>query len=231
MSIDTRLRTISDMLIKGKPAADIGADHALLSIYIIEKNIVPGVIVGELPDGPFKRACYAVENSSFKGRIEVRQGNGLQVLDKGEVENVIIAGMGGETIVNILSCDWEKARSYLRYVFQPMSRPQVLRRELSFRGWPILDERIVKEKNVYYVIISSCPGSIQYKLSALELEVGPVILRTESELKKEYLERHLNKFYTIFNSLINSRNAEDGILKAYRRLIEELEVIMDAGKS
>ncbi len=229
--IDQRLLAISDMLIKGESTADIGTDHALLPIYMVENSIVPRVIVTELTDGPYQRAANAVQNSLYRDKIEVRQGNGLQVLEAGEVVNIIIAGMGGETIVDILSCDWQKSESYARYVFQPMSRPQVLRRELSLRGWPILDERLVEERNRYFVIISSCPGNLRYILSPLELEVGPVILRTESEFKKDYLKGYLKKYVNIYHSLMKSTGTENHILEEYRKIIGELEEILGAGKS
>ena len=183
MRLDSRLTAVSAMLLKGEPAADIGADHALLSIYIIKEDIVPKVIIGELTPGPFAKAQNAVKKSGLSQKIEVRQGSGLQILKKAEVGNVIIAGMGGETIVDILSFDWAKAQSFSHYVFQPMSREQVLRRELALQGWPIIDETLVKEKDRYYVVISSSPGNQPYKLSVLQSEIGPVILETENKLE------------------------------------------------
>ena len=173
--LDKRLNMFAAMIIKGESVADIGADHAHLSIFLVENNIVPRAIVTDLPDGPFNRAVNAVQNSNCQDRLGVRQGDGLQVLLPGEVGNIIIAGMGGDSIVEILSYDWNKAESYHRYIFQPMSKAHVLRSELSRRGWPILDEKIVRENQKYYSVISACPDNKPYQLSPLELEVGPVI--------------------------------------------------------
>lgn len=229
--LDKRLFTITEMILKGEPVADIGADHALLSIYMVENNIVPRAIVTDLPDGPYNRAADAVKNNHCVNRIDVRQGNGLQVLNPGEVSSVIIAGMGGGTIVEILSHDWYKAATYKRFVFQPMSRADVLRRELSRQGWPILDERLVWENQKYFVIISVCPGERPYKLSSLETEVGPVILKGTSQLNHRYLEDYLRKYTVVYNNLLNSRQADrDILLENYHSRIKELEEVLSAGE-
>ncbi len=230
--ISKRLLAVADNLIKGKPTADIGADHALLSIYLVEHNIVPRVIIGELAGGPFQKASAAVQGCSCREKIEVRQGDGLQVFKPGEVANVVIAGMGGEKIVKILSYDWKKSESYCRYIFQPMSRPEVLRQELSTRGWPILDEQLIRENERFFIIISSCPGNFPYKLSELEMEIGPVLLKKESRWKKAYLKSYIKKYKTICNSLKQSRCAQkEKLLIDYKKRIKELEGIICGGKS
>lgn len=225
-----RLRVLSDMLIWGEPAADIGADHALLSIFLVKENIVPWLVASEFTDGPYLRLSHAVQNSTFKDKIKVRQGDGLEVLAAGEVGNVIIAGMGGDTIVNILSSEWQKASSFQRFIFQPMSRTAVLRQELSMHGWPILDERLVREHGRFYIIISSCPGTNSYKLSPLQMELGPLILKNNSRYKMEYIESCRRKFDSIYKSLLKSRKVEKLELESYRKLVMEMEEILGAGK-
>lgn len=224
--ISKRLLAIAGMVIRGEPTADIGADHALLSIYLVKNNIVPRVIIGELADGPYRRAAAAVQESSCGDKIEIRKGNGLDVLKPGEVVNIIIAGMGGETIVDILSHDWQKSASYCRYVFQPMSRPDALRRELSLRGWPILDECLVEENKKHFVIISSCPGNLPYKLSPLEMELGPVLLQ-KGNLKKNYLVSYLKKYRAINDGFMQSLSVQkQELIEDYDKRIRELEAML-----
>lgn len=210
-----RIASIAEMVIKGETAADIGTDHAGLAMYMLDAGIAPRMIISDLPAGPFNRACLAVKNSPYRDRIEVRQGNGLQVLRAGEVFNVIIAGMGGDTIAEIINFDLYKARSFKHYVFQPMSKPQVLRSLLSKLGWPILDEVLVKEKKHYFVIISARPDNKPYSLSPLEAEIGPIILKHSSQpLVKEYLHVHFNKYQKLIAGLELADSPTDSVLKS-----------------
>ena len=229
--IDRRLLAISEMVIKGEPAADIGADHAALSLYMIEHGIVPKVVASEYNEGPLNRAWQAVKNSPFQEKIELRKGNGLEVLEPEEVSTVIIAGMGGDTIVGMLASDREKAGSFGYYLFQPMSKPDVLRNELSISGWPILAERLVQDQRRYYAIIASCPGSTPYKLTRLEMDVGPKILKDDNKLNQTYLRYWLQKYYAVYRSLSKKDKQENNtILEQYKKRIDELEGILNASK-
>ncbi len=229
--LTNRLLAITNMIISGQAAADIGSDHARLPIYLVEQGIVPRAIATELGDGPCLRAREAIANSTCGDLIELRQGDGLQPLERGEAATVIIAGMGGDTICRILSHDWNKAASYQRFVFQPMSRPYILRSALAEKGWPILDEVLVTENKRIFAIISSKPGKTPYQLSKLELDIGPNILTArDSETGKLYWEQWLAKYKAVYQSLLQSDSIENrALILDYEKRIEALEVIIDAG--
>lgn len=197
-----RIAAMASMVIQGETAADIGADHAELALYLLEAGITPKIIISELPAGPYNRACAAIQNSPYFNKIEARQGDGLQVLSQGEVYNIILAGMGGDTLAGIIAFDLRKAASFRHYVFQPMTKPQVLRSLLADLGWPILQEVLVKEKNKYFIIISAEPGGKPYTLSPLELDIGPEIIKKSSQpVVKGYLQAQLQKYRKIILQL------------------------------
>lgn len=205
------------MLIPGEPAADIGADHALLSIYLIDQQITSQVIATELGEGPYRRLYKAVQDIGYTEWIEVRRGNGIQPLLAGEVGNVIIAGIGGDTIVEILSCDWEKSASMSRYILQPMSRPAVLRRALASQGWALLDEKLVRENHHFYAILVASPEDKPYWLSPLESDIGPILLRQPGKLQQAYRQYFYNRYRRVRDSLLHSNKDES------RRLLLEIE--------
>ncbi|MDD3269917.1 MAG: class I SAM-dependent methyltransferase [Syntrophomonadaceae bacterium] len=222
-----RLKAVADMLIKNKAAADIGADHAWLSIYLIENGLAPRVIIGELGDGPLERAVQAVHKNNLQEQVELRQGNGLQVLEAGEVASIAIAGMGGDTILEILAYDWAKARSFERFVFQPMSKSGVLRRELASQGWKIIEERVLQENGRFFVVIASEPADIPYELSDLEIDIGPFILKADNNLKKMFINVYLEKYRRVFSGLSNSKGGQNqNLLFAYQNKIKGLEAIL-----
>jgi len=186
-----RLAAIAAFITPGETAADIGADHAQLPIYLVQNNIAPRIIAGELGAGPLEQALRAVAANGLQSRIEVRQGDGLQVLAPGEVDNVILAGLGGDTLAGILAADWEKASSFRKYVFQPMSKPAVLRQALADQGWHIVSETVVEERGRLYLVLTSHPGRQPYQLSDIEMIVGSRILQAETEIKRRYIARIL----------------------------------------
>lgn len=227
--LNKRLLTVSDSVIRGEAAADIGADHGLLALFLLEKGIVPWVIASEVKEGPFERLRQAVEKSTFYERIELRLGNGLEVLQPGEVATVIVAGMGGDNIAEILSRKWSHSASYRKFIFQPMSKTEVLRRELSQQGWPILEEKLLEEQQRIYLILSSCPGDIPYELTPLELDLGPIILRCDNPLKKRFLVDSLRKYRRVYQGLMQSKGIiQANSLEEYEKKIKTLEEIIHA---
>lgn len=224
-----RLTAVADMLIKDKPVADIGADHAWLSIYLIKNELVPRVIIGELGDGPFGRAFKAVLESNLQDRIELRQGNGLQVLKAGEVASVALAGMGGDTILDILSHDWAKAGSFERFVFQPMTKSGVLRRALASQGWKVIEENVLQENGRFFIVIASEPGNSPYELSNLEIDIGSSILKADNDIKRMFLKSSLAKYSRITTELSYSRCEQNqNLLFDYQHRIKRLEDILGA---
>ncbi|HPT70636.1 MAG TPA: tRNA (adenine(22)-N(1))-methyltransferase TrmK, partial [Syntrophomonas sp.] len=171
----------------------------------------------------------AVRNCNLQDHIEVRQGDGLQTLTEGETATIVIAGLGGETIAAILAYDWEKAASYRKYIFQPMTKASVLRRTLADRGWPILQEKLLRDNDHYVVIIVSQPGSTPYCLDELEAEIGREALKADDQIKREYLFKFMEKYTKIYESLKNSTRQDNQLLaSSCRDKLERLELILDA---
>lgn len=121
MNLGSRLQGIANYVLPNKVFADIGTDHAYLPIYLIKNGIVKKAIAGDYNQGPYEAAQKAVLNYNLAGKIEVRLGNGLTVLAEGEADIVAIAGMGGTTIVEILSAKLNLAQQVQRLILQPMN--------------------------------------------------------------------------------------------------------------
>jgi len=221
------LQVIAGLLIPGQPAADIGADHALLSIYLIEQQIVPRVIATELGDGPYQRLCKAITNSPYVNHIDVRQGDGLQPLLPGEVKSVVMAGMGGDTMVQVLSYDWIKASSFDSFVFQPMIRPGALRGALARQGWILTDEKLVQQNHHFFNILVALPGGQPYHLSPLELDIGPILLHQTDPAAQAYRQLFWRSYQRTRQSLIQSKtNRSNHLLKEVDSKLEALEVYL-----
>jgi len=112
-----RLRAIAGMVLEHQAVADVGTDHALLPIFLVSSGRVPYAIAVDGALGPLRGAQRHVDVSNTK--VKVRQGDGLQCLQPGEAQTVVIAGMGGPRMCRVLQRDQSHLTGVLRLVLQP----------------------------------------------------------------------------------------------------------------
>ena len=103
IKLDARLLAAAALVLPGKAAADIGTDHNYLPVYLVKNGICPYVIASDKAPQPYENACQLVELLSLTRQISVRLGDGLQVLEPGEAATVVMTGMGGRLMMDILA--------------------------------------------------------------------------------------------------------------------------------
>lgn len=158
--LDKRLQAVADKVRPGRCLADIGTDHAYLPVDLVSRGISPSAIACDLRDGPLENARRAVCEAGLSDRIDCRLGDGLSPLSAGEAEEIVIAGMGGETVAAILdTCPWTKNKNS-HFVFQPMTRSEDLRRYLLTNGYTILSETTLEQGGHLYVVIEAAWGDV-----------------------------------------------------------------------
>ncbi|MCC8160453.1 MAG: class I SAM-dependent methyltransferase [Oscillospiraceae bacterium] len=217
--ITPRLKCIIDHT-TGARIADIGTDHAYIPIYLIENNIAEHIIAGDIRRGPVEIARANVHNHNLSDRIEVRLGSGLSVFDKGEADTVIIAGMGGVLISEIIDEDIEKTKN-CRLVLQPMNAQNELRKYLIGNNFMITDEDIAVEGFKVYNIITAQYGKQEPFKSEIEYHI-PKTLKNHKYYKNLYYKKH-REFTKIIKGLENSKDIDEEKLNLYKYLLGELE--------
>lgn len=153
MHLSQRLLVIANFIPRGSTIADIGTDHAYLPIYLVTEGVCPKGIGVDVHQGPFEAAMRAVQEAGLADKIAVRLGDGLAVVQPGEADVVVIAGMGGGTIRGILEAGPQVVAGLKRLILQPMVDSAHLREWLICNGWPIADEELVEEEGRLYEII------------------------------------------------------------------------------
>lgn len=195
--LSPRLQAILDLLIVGASLADVGTDHGLLAVEAIRCGRVQRVVAVDINEQPLQAARMLVERFALQDRIQLRLSDGLSDVEAAEMEQVVIAGMGGSLIRRILAEAWqrtpEKMTSVRRFVLQPMNHEADLRSWLAERGWPLLDERIVAEKERLYPIIVTQPGAVSYHLDPIELLLGPLNLERATEELGLLIDREIER--------------------------------------
>ena len=225
IKLSERLKAIADQVLEGCTAADIGTDHAQIPIYLLQTNRVPGMILSDNKEGPLRKA---MENLTASGVTlnpeDLRKGDGLRVLKRGEVSTVIIAGMGGLLIAAILSDDLEKSLSFQRLILQPRTASADLRRWLIENGFHIVREQLAQEGRRFCEIITAEPGNERMRQDntwdALDYEISPLLFENKDPGLKAFLENKLREAKDIRLNLERSRdpNAAFRIKEAEERI-------------
>lgn len=225
IQLSERLKAIADQVLEGYSAADVGTDHAQIPIYLLQKKRVPRMILSDNKSGPLEKA---MENLSTFGIIldpaDLRKGDGLTVLACAEVSSIIIAGMGGLLITEILSDDLKKSLSFQRLILQPRTASADLRRWLTENGFSVVFEQLVSEGHRLCEIITAEPrGSRPRQDSAweaLDYEISPLLLAQKDPSLKSFLEGKLMEAKRIRLNLENAcdPNASIQILEAEERI-------------
>ena len=153
--LDKRLSAVAALVRPGSRVADIGTDHAYLPVHLVEAGICPSAIASDIGAGPLEAARRTVEAAGLTAQISCRLGNGLATVAPDEVEDIAIAGMGGETIAAILgAAPWVK-EARLRLILQPMTHAEDLRRWLLQIGFSVLEEHLIRDGRHLYPVLAA----------------------------------------------------------------------------
>ena len=101
-TLDARLTAAAELVLLGKPVADIGCDHGKLTAVLAASGKYPRVIGADLRPGPLAKAEQTLEHAGCKDRVELRLGDGLSVLSAGEVGTIVLAGVSAQTTWEII---------------------------------------------------------------------------------------------------------------------------------
>lgn len=219
-----RLYEISKLVTPDSLVADIGTDHAFLPIYLIKNGITKSCIASDIVDGPVNTARKNIKEAGLEDKIKVIKSDGLDKVYSFTPENIIIAGMGGETILDIIrNCDYSKSGSPL-FILQPMTHADLLRKYLIQNGYSILKESIVREQNRFYVIILARYKEKQEHYFNSDdfkciCELGAIV-KDSCEDAESYLLWRKQTAVKVLNSIKDSNNTK---IKEYTDLINEID--------
>ena len=183
-ALSVRLAALADLVTPGRPMADIGTDHAQLPSALVRAGTVPSAIGIDVHAAPLQAAAKTVAPG-----VDLRHGNGLAPLRDGEVHTVVIAGMGGERIRTIV--DAGVPAGVARLVLQPNTDWAGVRGWIATRRLPLLDERIVAERDQFYLMLVVDPSPTEAEApswDAADLELGPRLRRHPTDAWRAWVE-------------------------------------------
>lgn len=208
MILSKRLRAVADE-VDGKSMADVGCDHGKVSIECLLSGKVEKVIACDISVKSLQKAIDLAKELQVKD-IDFRVGDGLQVIKDGEVDSVVIAGMGGIEIMSILS---HIPKGVKQLVLSPHRNAIELRQFLSDREIYIDKDYVVKDgKKFYDVIVAKLDSGRDCKIDRRQLLLGKNQKRGDFE---DYIRSLKQKYDTIAK-----QNAESFQAKLYQEMLD-----------
>ncbi len=221
ININNRLKTLGDIILDGDSNGiiDVGCDHALLDIYLLEKNNNLNLVASDLREGPLIKAKENIDRYSFSNKIKVKCSYGIDNLEE-YVDTIVISGMGTKTILEIL----ENGKKYLnnvhRIVLSSNNDYYDLRKFMMNYNYCIKKEKIVYSDKKYYLIIDFVKGYKKY--TNKELYFGPYLLKHKDSMFYEYYGNIKDKKVSVIDSIPEGSNDKKVILEEIKLLTSEL---------
>lgn len=202
MKLTDRLLKIASLVGKNKKIADIGTDHGYIPVYLLNNNKINYAILADVNKGPLENARKEVKHNKLENKVDLRLGSGLEVLKINEVDEIIIAGMGGILISELLNVKKDVSQSVEKLILQPMQAQSELRKYLYNNGYEIINEVLVKEDfRIYEIIEAKYTGKNTVVTDDIYYEVGKKLIENKDDLLEEFLIKKINAYKGLLDKL------------------------------
>ena len=198
MKLSKRLEAITNFIDEEDKIIDIGCDHALLDIYLKEKYPNINVIASDITLGAIKQAKKNIQKHNLDGKIDLRMGDGLNIVDASEFDTIVISGMGYHTIVKILN-NSERMINVKKIIVQSNTDVVKLRKSIIRLGYKISREKLIEDKDIVYTVIEFVPGKEKYDYK--QIYFGPRLMENKDELFYDYYKKKLLKYENLLLQL------------------------------
>lgn len=198
-----RISSITNCVTK-KVVCEVGADHGYITYQLFLENKVKFAYLTDISAKSLQKSKTLFEQSKFRQKVAFGVGNGLEaisqidksLLSKRPIEQIVIAGMGGKEIIQILA----KNKIYTHFVLQPQKNVVDLRKFLIQNNYQIVKDKMVKDGKIFYDILVVKKVDKTCKLSQNQILFGKTNLKTMHqdfvnylEYKKQVIENILQK--------------------------------------
>lgn len=185
MKISKRLKFIGDLIKDKSVILDVGCDHALLDIYTVlnKKNIK--AYASDINELPLEQAKKNIKENKLEKKIKTIQMNGIENVPK-DANTIVISGLGGVTINNILNNNKENLKNIETIILSPNNDFIKVRKNLKNIGYYIEEEYLIEDKKVIYLILKLTKGNKKY--SKKELFFGPILIKKQDNVFKKYFK-------------------------------------------
>lgn len=209
------MKAVASMVTPGGVLADVGTDHGYVPISLVQRKKIQKAIAMDVNKGPLQHAKEHIGEYQLEEYIETRLSDGVQKLEVGEADSILIAGMGGELVIHIISEGMEVCRSVKELILQPQSELGKVRKFLRENNFEIIDEDMVIEEGKYYPMMKVIPVDGIELWEVLPEEVipacdmyGPFLLKNGNPSLRKYLVKQHKQLTKILKELEKQPESE-----------------------
>ena len=220
-----RIDKIVSLVDKNDKVLDIGTDHGFVPIFLYKRGITTDIIAVDNHDKPLQSAIDNIKRSDLEGKIEIYKSDGVKsVKNLKEVDTIIIAGLGGNTISKILgekNSEGDKIKAKL--ILHPTNNETSLRKNLSKLNYKIIKEELICENNVMSIIIKAKKVNFNYS-SPKNQFLGPKLkklLFEDENVEKYYIEKR-DYYWDIYQK--SKKNSHLKYHKWAKRLLIDFDI-------
>lgn len=213
MKLSKRLQAIADFVKKDAVVADIGTDHAYVPIYLTENKIIKKTFACDIKTGPLEKAKENIEYFGVKENVVLRLSNGLKNLSNDEVDTIIIAGMGGELIIDILSNGRGFFDKKNTFILSPHTKTGDVRYYLLQNGFKILREDMCIDEGKFYTVLEAIYTGEDIVYKDNELLYGKYLIENKNPVLLKFLKKEKDKYVSIISNIGCGEARREELLK------------------
>lgn len=223
------MKAVAGMVTSGGVLADVGTDHGYIPIALIQRQKITGAIAMDINRGPLARAQENIASAQLGDYIQTRLSDGVAALGEGEADSILIAGMGGELVIHILSEGEKVCKAASELILQPQSDIRKVREYLRLHHYKIVDEDMICEDGKYYPMMRVV--NVEADEAWLKMNeptrvacdiYGPLLLRNGNPVLRRFLVRQHRQLTQILQTL-QAQTESEKITTRIAEVSEELQ--------
>lgn len=207
MKLSKRLSAVAAMVTDGSVVADVGTDHAFLPIYLVQQRRIERAFAMDVREGPLSRAKEHIQAYCLENQITTRLSDGLEMLQPGEADTLVLAGMGGNLMLRILEDGRETTDAFRELILQPQSEIGLVRKRMEQMGFRVLEEDMVLEDGKFYPVMKLVHGTDSYE-DEVEYQYGRLLLLKKHPVLLRFLEKEKMIYRELEEKLEKSRDSD-----------------------
>lgn len=208
--MNLRLNTLAKMVDPGSRVADIGTDHAYLPIELVKNGKIDYAIASDVAEGPLENAKNDIAAAGLTEQIETRLGSGLEtVTHADQIDTVVIAGMGGKLMTDILDRAWSKDAQFKTLVLEPNIGEAGVRNWLMMHNYKIISEKLIAEAGHTYELIKASLTEEKHEMTEKEIFFGPFIVQEKNPVFYQKWEGQLVYYQRLLVNLNKARKKDE----------------------
>ena len=221
VKLSDRLENVAELITPGLRVADVGCDHGYLSIYLMQKQIAKSVIASDVRKGPLSKAAENINTYDMNDKIDLRLSDGLEKISRGEVDCVVMSGMGGNLMMEILEKGKDALADVHELILQPQSEIRGLRHYLQDNGFMIISESMVYEDNKYYPMMKAVREQMNWD-NEIYFIYGKILLREQNPVLHQFLLQERDFYVNLYSELC-CQSPTENVISRLRDVEEALK--------